>query len=71
MGEKLTYPGYDGNFLRRMGTRWMTFYHGNNKDAMRLHAEGWLDRKHLTRPEGGFEYRVNDAGRAILTQKGE
>jgi hypothetical protein len=62
---KLT-SGYDRNFLRHMETQWMTFYHGANKDAIRLHSQGWLERRHLTRREGGYEYRVTDAARAAL-----
>jgi hypothetical protein len=66
---KLAYPGYDSNFLRRIRSGgWYNFMHGSNKDAIRLHAEGWLERRHWDRPEGGYQYRISDAGRAALTR---
>lgn len=66
---KLT-SGYDRNFLRSSGEEWKAFFHGANKDAIRLHAEGWLERRPYNRPEGGWQYRVNDAGRRALAEEG-
>lgn len=64
---KLTYPEHDGEFLRRIRAGgWHDFLHGSNKHAIRLHTEGLLERRRWDRPEGGYQYRISEAGRAAL-----
>jgi hypothetical protein len=45
---------------------WMGFIHADNITALSLHRRALLNRRPLSRPIGGYEYQINDAGRAAL-----
>lgn len=54
-------------WLARSGSEWTAFFHQSNKVAAALCADGLLDRRRWDRPQGGFEYRLNQAGRSSLS----